>query len=170
MAERPNLYQLGNKARFTAATDLLIKKLLNNNTPRDQQWIYLAPGGDKSFLRYIMTRLSDHLRCFNKMIRISNLLPKGNIADPSAKLQVQWLYMSYHCLDRAKYVESQKVLEKETLETLTVYFQAIHNQKVSDGMLQRQLKESTKQADERCNRHKDCGSDNRRLTSRCHDD
>ena len=78
--------------------------------------------------------------------------------------------MSYHRLDQAKYVESGKVLEKETLEMLTVYFQAIHNQKVSDGTLQQQLKELTKQADKRHDRHKDRGSNNRHSTSRHHDD
>ena len=43
----PGLYHLA-KAGFTEATNQLIKKLLNNNTMRDQQWIYLAPGGNKS--------------------------------------------------------------------------------------------------------------------------
>ena len=47
--------------RFRNATDLLLKKLLNNNTPCNQQWIYLAPGGDKSFLQDIMTNPLDHL-------------------------------------------------------------------------------------------------------------
>ena len=70
MAKRPNLHALNNEAGFTAATVLLIKKLLNNSTPRDQQWIYLAPGGDKSFLWDILTMPSYHLRRFNEMIRI----------------------------------------------------------------------------------------------------
>ena len=112
------LYNLA-EAIFKQATDELIQKLLNNATPCDQQWIYLAPGGDKSFLQDIMTLPADHLRRFNKIIRISKLLPEGNMADPSAALQVQWLYMSYHRLDHAKYVKSGKVLEVETLEMLT---------------------------------------------------
>ena len=170
MAERPNLKELNSMARFNAATNLFIKKLLNNNTPRDQQWIYLAPGGDKSFLQEIMTRPSVHLRRFNEMIRISKLLPKGNIADPLLELQVQWLYMSYHHLDQAKYVESGKVIKKETLETLMAYFQAIHNQKVSDGTLYQQLKESTKQANERRACDKDRSSDNCHSTSHRHED
>ena len=33
------------------------------------------------------------------MVRISKMLPKGNIADLTPVLQVQWLYMSYHRLD-----------------------------------------------------------------------
>ena len=49
MDECPNLYHL-KEARFKAATNLLIKKLLNSNTPRDQQWIYLAPGGDRQVI------------------------------------------------------------------------------------------------------------------------
>jgi hypothetical protein len=78
------------------------------------------------------------------MIHISKLLPEGNIADPTPALQVQWLYMSYHYLDRAKYVKSGKVLETETLEMLTAYFQVIHDQKVADGLLSRQQQQSTK--------------------------
>ena len=35
------------KASFSAATDKLIKKLLNNNSPRDQQWIYLSLGSNQ---------------------------------------------------------------------------------------------------------------------------
>ena len=124
MNDLPGLYNLA-EAGFKVATEELIKKLLNSRTQRDQQWIYLAPGGDKSFLQDLMTLPADHLWRFNKIIRISKLLPEGNIANPSAALQVQWLYMSYHCLDRAKYVESGKVLKVETLETLTAYFQAI---------------------------------------------
>ena len=69
-------------------------------------------------------------------------------------------------LDRAKYVESGKVLENETLETLTAYFQAIHDQRVLDGTLKQQLKQPAKASDERRDRHKDRGSDNRRPTSR----
>jgi hypothetical protein len=145
----PDLKHLG-EAGFQTATDHLIKKLLNNNFPRDQQWIYLAPGGDPVFCRDFLTSPNDHLRRFNEMIRISKLLPAGNIADPTPRLQVQWLYMSYHRLDRAKYVESGKVLESETLETLTAYFQAIHDQKVSDGTLRKQL-EANKKREERSN-------------------
>ena len=70
------------------------------------------------------------------MIHISNLFPKGNIADPTAELQVQWLYMSYHRLNQAKYGKSGKVLENKTLDTLTAYFQAIQDQKVLDCTLQ----------------------------------
>ena len=100
MSQFPDLAD-AEEAGFRAAIASLIKKLLNNNTPRDQQWIYLAPGGDKSFLRDIMTAPTAHLRRFNEMVRISKLLPEGNIPDPSPRLQVQWLYMSYHRNDRS---------------------------------------------------------------------
>jgi hypothetical protein len=69
------------------------------------------------------------------MVLLALILPAGNIADPSIKLQVQWLYKSYHQSDQAKYARSGKVLDNETLETLTKYFQAIFDQKVTDGML-----------------------------------
>jgi hypothetical protein len=58
---RPDLYNLVKAGFKTAADHLLIKKLLNNNTLRSQQWIYLAPGGNKSFLRDIMSPPLDHL-------------------------------------------------------------------------------------------------------------
>ena len=171
----PGLYHLA-EAGFTEATNQLIKKLLNNNTPHDQQWIYLAPGGGKSFLRDIMTSPSGHLQRFNKMVCISKLLLAGNIANPTLALQVQWLYMSYHCLDRAKYVESGKVLKNETLETLTAYSQAIHDQKVLDGTLLWQQKQSTRASDDHHNSHKDSSSSSRhqllcgKTYDCCHDD
>ena len=163
MSQFPDLAD-AEEAGFRAAIASLIKKLLNNNTPRDQQWIYLAPGGDKSFLRDIMTAPTAHLRRFNEMVRISKLLPEGNIPDPSPRLQVQWLYMSYHRNDRSQYVLSGKVLDDESLETLTAYFQAIHDQKVSDGTLQRQQQQSTKR-DERRDNYKS-RSDSRHSSSR----
>ena len=144
----PDLKNL-HEAGFKEAIALLIKKLLNNATPRDQQWIYMAPGGEKSFYRDILTSPTDHLRRFNEIIRISKSLPAGNIADPSERLQVQWLYMSYHQKDREKYVESGKVLGNETLETLTAYFQAIHDQKVASNTLVRKPQETTKKNDDR---------------------
>ena len=153
------------EAGFKTATDQLIKKLLNNNTPRDQQWIYLAPGGDKSFFQDIATAPADHLRRFNEMVRISKMLPQGNIADPTPALQVQWLYMSYHQKDRAKYVGSGKVLETETLETLTAYFQAIHDQNVAEGLLLPKHQQSTKR-DERRDSYKNRDGDRRRPSSR----
>ena len=92
-------------------------------------------------------------------------MPESNIGNLSATLQVQWLYMSYHHLDHAKYVESGKVLKVETLETLAAYFQAIHNQKVANGTLLWQ-KESTKRPDERHNQDKSRDSNSHRLSSR----
>ena len=121
--------------------------------------------GDKSFFRDITTAPADHLRRFNEMVRISKMLTQGNIADPTPALQVQWLYMSYHHKDRAKYVESGKVLKTETLETLTVYFQAIHDQKVAEGLLLPKHQQSAKR-DERRDNYKNGDGNCRRPSSR----
>ena len=110
------------------------------------------------------------------MVRISKLLPVGNIANPTPELQVQWLYMSYHRLNCAKYVESGKDLKNETLETLTAYFQAIHDQKVLDGTLLWQQKQSMRALYDHCNSRKDSSSSRRHQLScgqtndRCHND
>jgi len=152
---------------FDTATNALVKKLLNNNTPRDQQWIYLQPGGDHAFYKDLMTPPVEWARGFHEMVRISQLLPAGNIADPSDALQVQWLYMSYHPTDRAKYVESGKVLDDETSHTLTAYFQAIYDQNVADGTLRRQeLQRNASRTNSDKHRRRDNDNNNSRSTSR----
>jgi hypothetical protein len=46
----------------------------------------------------------DHLHQFQEMLRISELLPAGDIPTPNAALQVEWFYMSFHHSDRSVYV------------------------------------------------------------------
>ena len=146
-----------------------IKKSLNNKHPRDQQWIYLSPMGDNKtnrFFKDLKMSPVDHLRRFREIHRLSLTLPAGNIADPSDQLLVEWLYMSYHHNDRAKYVESGKCLDDETLDSLTDYFQAIWEQRRADGTLtrQEQQRDSRTQRSSADDRRRD--SDRRRNDSR----
>ena len=55
------------------------------------------------------------------------LLPAGNINTPSAKLQVEWFYMTFHKTDHVEYVRSGRKLREENLQTLTKYFESIYN-------------------------------------------
>ncbi len=91
----------------------------------------------------------DHLHCFQEMLRISEKLPAGNIPVSNASLQVEWLYMSYHKSDRAEFVHSGNKLNGETLQTLTEYFQGIHDVKFSDGSLEQKREDQIQQSTRR---------------------
>ncbi len=58
---------------------------------------------------------------------LAELLPAGNINTPSAKLQVEWFYMTFHKTDRVEYVRSGRKLREENLQTLTKYFESIYD-------------------------------------------
>ena len=72
------------------------------------------------------------------MLRITELLPAGDIPKPLDALALQWYYMSYHKSDRKKFVLSGKTLKDVTVETVTTFFQALYKQKKLDGSLDRQ--------------------------------
>ena len=77
----------------------------------------------------------DHLHRFQEMLRISELLPAGDIPPPNAALQVEWFYMSFHKSDRSEYVRSGRKLSDEMLDSLAEYFGAIFNAKLGNGSL-----------------------------------
>jgi hypothetical protein len=80
------------------------------------------------------------------MLRISGKLPAGNLPDPNVPLQVEWLYMSYHKSDRAKFVRSGMKLNVEMLMSLTEYFKGIHDVKISDGSLMQKRDDQIRQS------------------------
>jgi len=133
-------------ANFEQAIDLFVIKTLNKSAPQDRQYIYLAPGGDHVFHKELMMTPMDHLHRFQEMLRISEKLPAGNIPVPNAALQVEWLYMSYHKSGRAEFVRSGNKLNVESLQTLTEYFQGIHDVKISDGSLQQKRDDQIRQS------------------------
>ena len=57
----------------------------------------------------------------------------GRIKKPSTSLQVEWFYTTFHWDDRAEYVRSSCKLCKETLQTLTEYFETIYNAQKNNG-------------------------------------
>ena len=74
-------------------------------------------------------------------MRVSGLLPAGNIKTPNTQLQKEWFYMTFHKSDCAKYVQSGRKLRNKMLQTLAEYFQLIHETHENNGSLQRhQLK------------------------------
>ena len=79
----------------------------------------------------------DHLHQFKEMLRISQMLPEGDIPTPNAALQVEWFYMSFHRIDRAEYLHSGHKLCDETLATLAEYFVGNYKVRVADGILRK---------------------------------
>ncbi len=74
---------------FSRAINLFSICTLNKKKPRDRQYNYLAPGGDHGIHKELLTSPLDHLHHFEEMLRITKLLPKGDIPMPNAALQVQ---------------------------------------------------------------------------------
>jgi hypothetical protein len=67
-----------------------------------------------------------------ELLRVAELLPAGNINTPSAKLQVEWFYMTFHKTDHVEYVRSGRKLREENIQTLTKYFESIYDTQMID--------------------------------------
>jgi hypothetical protein len=98
----------------------------------------MAPRGNYHLAKYLLTLPHIHLHRFKEMLRITEILPAGNIPKPLDELSLQWYYMSYHKNDRKKFVLSGKMLDDETIESVTTFFQALFEQKKLDGTIKRQ--------------------------------
>ena len=122
---------------FHQAVKLFVCTILDSETPRDVQYVYLAPGGDHKIVKDLMASPRDHARRFKEMLRIIEELPPGEQPPPSDKLALQWYYMTYHRNDCLEYVRSGKKLSDETIDTLTAYFQSLFAQRMNDGTLER---------------------------------
>ena len=101
----------------------------------------MAPGGDYSIHKDLMTSPMDHLHRFQEMLRIAELMPAGDIPPPNAALQVEWFYMTFHKSDRSEYVRSGRLLEEETIVSLAEYFERLYNAHLLDGSLQKKRDE-----------------------------
>jgi hypothetical protein len=88
---------------------------LNKKKPRDCQYNYLVTGGDNGIHKEVLTSPLDHLHCLEEMLRITKLLPEGDLPPPNAALQVEWFYMSFPCLDCMEYDSSGHKLSNEKL-------------------------------------------------------
>jgi hypothetical protein len=87
---------------FLCAINLFLIHTFNKKKTRDRQYNYLAPGGDHGIHKELLTTPLDHLHCFEQMLCITKLLTKGDILPPNATLQVEWFYMSFHCVDQVE--------------------------------------------------------------------
>ena len=120
--------QCETKEDFDRAIALFIKKTLNNEKPRDLQYIYMQPGGDYRLTKDLVTPPRLHAQRFKEMLRVAELLPAGDFPKPSDALALQWYYMSYHKSDRKKYVLGEKTLKDATFESVTTFFQVLYEQ------------------------------------------
>ncbi len=125
---------------FHCALELLIKKALHEEKPRDCQYIYMMLSSNYNVKKKLVTSPIYYLHWWEEMLHVLGLLPVGDIETPGASLQVEWFYMTFHKSDHAEYVGSGQRLHDETLQTLTEYFQSIHETHKNDGSLQRLLK------------------------------
>ena len=75
----------------------------------------------------LVTKPIDHLHQWEELLCIVELLPVGDIITPSAKLQVEWYYMTFYKTNCVEYVHSGQKLRKENLQTLTEYFKSIYD-------------------------------------------
>jgi hypothetical protein len=142
--EETSPHNRDSKDDFDRAVALFIKKTLDNEKPRDLQYIYMQPGGDYRLMKDLVTPPRLHAQRFKEMLRIAETLPAGDIPKPSDALALQWYYMSYHKSDREKFVLGGKTLKDATIDTVTAFFQALYEQKKLDGSLDRQEVERLK--------------------------
>ena len=133
----PSAQDRDNAENFPKALELWLQRAHNEKKMRDRQWIYLAPGGTYVFKKELKTKPVDHQHRFEELVRLTKLLPAGDIADPNEGLQVEWFYNSFHKEDRAEYVKSGQKLAKESIESLVEYFGTIYETQVINGELDR---------------------------------
>jgi hypothetical protein len=93
--------EMHNEAGFHKAVALFVSTILDSETPRDVQYVYMAPGGDHKIIKDLLMPPRNHARQFKEMLRIAKNLPPGETPPPSEKLPLQWYYMTYHQADRA---------------------------------------------------------------------
>jgi hypothetical protein len=94
---------------FKCAIELFIRHTLNEQKPRNRQWIYMMPGSDYGVHKDLLVSSLDHLHQFKEMLQIAQMLPKGDIPAPNTALQVEWFYMTFHHSNRAEYLRSRRV-------------------------------------------------------------
>ena len=104
----------------------------------------MQPGGNYRLSKDLLTLPHVHTQWFKEMLRIAALLPAGDFPEPNKSLALEWYYMSYHKRDREKYVLAKTTLEGATIESVTLFFQALFEAKRLDGTLERQELERIK--------------------------
>ena len=71
---------------FQHAIDLFLKHTLSEKKPCNRKWIYMSPGGNFGVRKDLLTSPMDHLHRFREMMRITQMLSKGDIQTPNTAL------------------------------------------------------------------------------------
>jgi len=72
------------------------------SSPIDCHFIYMTPGGVNNVQKALITKPINHQHRWEEMLCFAELLPVGDIIVPSASLQVEWFYMTFHKSDMVK--------------------------------------------------------------------
>ena len=131
----PSEQDRSSKENFHCAIELFLKKALHEEEPRDRQYIDLAPGGNYNVRNALVKKHLNHLHQWEEMLRVAELLPKGDLEKPAASLSVELFFVTFHKRDRVECVRSGCKLRKETLQTLAEYFELIYDSHLSQGLL-----------------------------------
>jgi len=108
----------------------------------------IQPGGDFQVRKDLGTSAIDHRHRFDKLLRVAELLPAGDIMMPNESLTLEWFYMTFHKSERDQFIMSGRRLAEETIESITEYFESLYNVKKSSGKLQKQLEHRDHRRDE----------------------
>jgi len=84
------------KESFQKAIELFLQRSVHEKKLRDRQLIYYQPGGDFQVRKDLGTSAIDHHHRFDKLLRVAELLPAGDIVMPNESLPLEWFYMTFH--------------------------------------------------------------------------
>ena len=136
---------------FKTALDKFITKLLNCDYSRDVQFRYMQPGGigDRKCVKDMFMSESRHARRWKEVLRLSLMLPKGRMSDPTPELLKEWFYMSHYKEHRTAFLAAGKMLENSSMEELIEYFRLQQEKDYADGTLSKILQSLFKRKERR---------------------
>jgi len=132
----PESNNRNSKESFQRAIELFLQCSTHEKKLHDRQLIYYQPGGD-----FHGTSAIEHHHRFDEVLCIAKLLPEGDIAMPNGSLTLEWFYMTFHKSERDQFITSGRRLVDKTIESVTEYFESLHNIKKSSGKLKIQLEQ-----------------------------
>ena len=122
---------------FSDAVDTLVMKFLNCDQPRDVMFTYMAPNG--GLTKEPFCRPETFSLRWKTMLRVSKMLPQGegDIAPPSAKLQLVWFYHGFCKKHRLRYKSSGRKWKDETHQGLVEFMSHLHQEDLDNGNLEK---------------------------------
>ena len=64
---------------------------------------------------------------FDELLRVTELLPPGDITMPTKRIALKWFYMTFHKSEHDQFVTLGQRLVNETFESVTEYFESLYN-------------------------------------------